>query len=193
MMRRLGPDDYRDMPWKNGGGVTRELWKLPHPSDPARFLARVSIATVGASGPFSVFPGVDRTLMILEGAGVALTLDGTREVVLDQRLRPFAFPGEADIQCRLLGGSVRDFNLMVDRALAQASLEVMQLAPGETRTLAGAGTVLLHVLEGRATLPGEPLTRDETLWLEEPGLLMLRSDEGATVVAIQLERRPLAP
>ncbi|OJT17017.1 hypothetical protein BO221_47220 [Archangium sp. Cb G35] len=57
------------MPWKNGGGVTRELWKLPHPFDPARFLARVSIATVGASGPFSVFPGVDRTLMILEGAG----------------------------------------------------------------------------------------------------------------------------
>jgi environmental stress-induced protein Ves len=193
MMRRLGPDDYRDMPWKNGGGVTRELWKLPHPSDPARFLARVSIATVGASGPFSVFPGVDRTLMILEGAGVALTIDGTREVVLDQRLRPFAFPGEVEIQCRLLGGPVRDFNLMVDRALAQGSLEVVQLAPGETRTLAGAGTVLLHVLEGRATLPGEPLTRDETLWLEDPGLLMLRSDEGATVVAIQLERGPLAP
>ncbi|MFE8602932.1 HutD/Ves family protein [Archangium violaceum] len=192
-MRRLGPDDYRDMPWKNGGGVTRELWKLPHPFDPARFLARVSIATVGASGPFSVFPGVDRTLMILEGAGVALTLDGTREVVLDQRLRPFAFPGEAELQCRLLGGPVRDFNLMVDRALVQGSFEVVQLAPGETRTLAGAGIVLLHVLEGRATLPGEPLARDETLWLEEPGLLMLRSDEGATVVAIQLERRPLAP
>ncbi|AKJ07910.1 hypothetical protein ATI61_107354 [Archangium gephyra] len=192
-MRRLGPDDYRDMPWKNGGGVTRELWKLPHPSDPARFLARVSIATVGASGPFSLFPGVDRTLMILDGAGVALTVDGTREVVLDQRLRPFEFPGEADIQCRLLGGPVRDFNLMVDRARAQGSLEVVQLAPGETRTLAGAGTVLLHVLEGRATLPGEPLARDETLWLEAPGLLMLRSDEGATVVAIQLERRPSAP
>ena len=165
-MRRLGPDDYRDMPWKNGGGVTRELWKLPHPFDPARFLARVSIATVGVSGPFSVFPGVDRTLMILEGAGVALTLDGAREVVLDQRLRPFAFPGEAEIQCRLLGGPVRDFNLMVDRALVQGSLEVVQLAPGETRTLAGAGTVLLHALEGRATLPGEPLTRDETLWLD---------------------------
>ncbi|HYO68823.1 MAG TPA: HutD family protein [Archangium sp.] len=192
-MRRLGPDDYRDMPWKNGGGVTRELWKLPHPSDPARFVARVSIATVGASGPFSVFPGVDRTLVLLDGAGMALTIDGAREVVLDQRLRPFAFPGEAAIHCRLLGGPVRDFNLMVDRALAHGSLEVVQLAPGETRTLAGSGTVLLHVLEGRAALPGEPLARDETLWLEAPGVLMLRSDEGATVVVIELERRPLAP
>ncbi len=192
-MRRLGPADYRDMPWKNGGGVTRELLKLPHPTDSSRFLVRLSIATVSASGPFSVFPGVDRTLMILEGAGVALTVDGTREVVLDQRLRPFEFPGEAQIQCRLLGGPVRDFNLMVDRALAHGSLEVVPLAAGQTRTLSGTGTVLLHVLEGRASVPGEPLARDETLWLEAPGLLMLRSDEGATVVAIHLERRPTAP
>ncbi len=192
-MRRLGPADYRDMPWKNGGGVTRELVKLPHPSDPARFLARLSIATVGASGPFSVFPGVDRTLMILEGAGVALTMDGTREVVLDQRLRPFAFPGEAEIDCRLLGGPVRDFNLMVDRAAAHGSLEVVQLVPGQTRTLAGASTVLLHALEGRASVSGAPLVRDETLWLEAPGSLVLRSDEGAVVVAIHLEGRSPAP
>ncbi len=192
-MRRLGPADYRDMPWKNGGGVTRELVKLPHPSDPARFLARLSIATVGASGPFSVFPGVDRTLMILEGAGVALTVEGTREVLLDQRLRPFAFPGEAEIHCRLLGGPVRDFNLMVDRAVAHGSLEVVQLAPGQTRTLAGASTVLLHALEGQASVFGAPLARDETLWLEAPGSLALRSDEGAVVVAIHLEGRSPAP
>lgn len=190
-MRRLGPADYRDMPWKNGGGVTRELLKLPHPSDPARFLARLSIATVGASGPFSLFPGVDRTLMLLEGAGVVLTLGGAREVVLDQRWRPFAFPGEAEIECRLLGGPVRDFNLMVDRALAQGSLEVVQLAPGQAQTLAGAGTVLLHVLEGQVSVAGTPLAVEETLWLDEPGSLALRSDEGTVVAAVHL--RSLAP
>ncbi|WP_375768355.1 HutD family protein [Archangium gephyra] len=185
-MRRLGPADYRDMPWKNGGGVTRELLKLPHPSDPARFLARLSIATVGASGPFSVFPGVDRTLMILDGAGVVLTIHGERDVVLDRRWQPFAFPGEAEIQCRLLGGSVRDFNLMVDRAVARGSLEVVQLAPGETRTLAGARTVLLHVLEGHVAVAGTPLAVEETLWLDAPESLSLRSDEGAVVSAIHL-------
>lgn len=186
MMRRLGPADYRDMPWKNGGGVTRELLKLPHPSDPARFLARLSVATVGASGPFSVFPGVDRTLMILDGAGVALTLGGEREVVLDRRWQPFAFPGEAEIQCRLLGGPVRDFNLMVDRALAQGTLAVVLLAPGETRTLGGARTVLLHVLEGQVSVAGTLLAREETLWLEAPESLSLRSDEGTVVAAIHL-------
>jgi len=186
MMRRLGSADYRDMPWKNGGGVTRELLKLPHPSDPDRFLARLSVATVGASGPFSVFPGVDRTLMILDGAGVALTLGGEREVVLDRRWQPFAFPGEAEIQCRLLRGPVRDFNLMVDRALAQGTLAVVLLAPGETRTLAGARTVLLHVLEGQVSVAGTPLAREETLWLEAPESLSLRSDEGTVVAAIHL-------
>ena len=149
----------------------------------------LSIATVGASGPFSLFPGVDRTLMILDGAGVVLTIDGEREVVLDQRWRLFAFPGEAEIQGRLLGGPVRDFNLMVDRAVARGSLEVVQLVPGETRTLAGAATVLLHVLEGRVSVAGTPLAVEETLWLEAPESLELRSDTGAVVVAIHLNHR----
>jgi hypothetical protein len=190
MMRRLGPADYRDMPWKNGGGVTRELLKLPHPTDPTRFLVRLSIATVSASGPFSVFPGVDRTLMILDGAGVALSFAGEpKDVVLDQRRQPFAFPGEAEIQCRLLGGPVRDFNLMVDRATAEATLTVVHLAPGETRTLAGAWAVFLHTLEGRASVAGTPLAEEETLWLEAPEALAPRSDTGAVVVAIHVSLR----
>ncbi|MGZ3461830.1 MAG: HutD/Ves family protein [Archangium sp.] len=191
-MRRLGPADYRDMPWKNGGGVTREVLRLPHPSDPERFLARLSIATVSASGPFSVFPGVDRTLMLLEGEGVVLSFAGRApEAVerLDRRWRPLAFPGEAEIHCRLLGGPVRDFNLMVDRAEAQASLEVVALAAGETRELPGARTVLLHVLEGRVSVAGAPLAEQETLWLEAPGALALHGDARAAVAVIHLNRR----
>lgn len=188
-MRRLGPGDYRDMPWKNGGGVTRELLRLPHPSDPARFLMRLSIASVAASGPFSVFPGVDRTLLILDGAGVALTRDGAPEVVLERHSPPFVFPGEAVIHCRLLEGPVRDFNLMVDRALATASLEVLRLPPGGTRRLAGAGSVWLYCVTGRASVSGTPLAADETLGWDAPGPLSLQSEEGATVIAIHLERR----
>ena len=189
MMRRLGPADYSDMPWKNRGGVTRELLKVPHPIDPSRFLARLSIATVASSGPFSVFPGVDRILTLLEGRGMALSFGGGPEVVLDRPLRPFAFPGEADVQCRLLGEPVRDFNLMVDRAVAEASLGVLHLGPGESRTVSGAWTVLLHALEGQATAAGTPLAREETLWVETPEALSLRSEEGAVLVAIHLTRR----
>jgi hypothetical protein len=189
MKRRLGPEHYRDMPWKNGGGVTRELLKLPHPSEPARFLARLSIARVEASGPFSVFPGVDRIIMLLEGEGMALSIASAPEVVLDRRWQPFAFPGDAESDCRLLGGAVRDFNLMVDRATAKATLEVVQLSPGETRTVDGASTVLLHVLEGRASVDGTPLAVEETLWLEAPEALSLGTEEGAAVAVIHLTRR----
>lgn len=177
------------MPWKNGGGVTRELLKLPHPTHPDRFLARLSIATVAAPGPFSVFPGVDRILTLLEGAGMALSFGGTPEVVLERRWRPFAFPGEAEIQCRLLGGPVRDFNVMVDRASAEATATVLRLSPGETRTVAGAGTVLLHGLEGRASVDGAPLALEDTLWWEAPGTLALRSEAGAAVMVIHLNSR----
>lgn len=189
MKRRLGPADYRDMPWKNGGGVTRELVKLPHPTDPARFRVRLSIARVETSGPFSVFPGVDRLLMILEGAGVALSFGSTPEVMLDQRWRPLAFPGEAEVQCRLLGGPVRDFNVMVDRTLGAATLTVVRMSPGEARALPGADTVFLHVLEGRASVDAEPLEAEETLWLEAPEAPSLRSDTGATVAVIHVNRR----
>ena len=144
-MRRWGPSDYRDMPWKNGGGLTRELVREPHPTRPEAFRLRLSIATVSTAGPFSVFPGVDRTLLMLEGEGMALTRkDAPEDVVLTPGAPPFAFPGEGVWDCRLLGGPVRDFNVMVDRALARASLERVRLGAGERLALAGGpGTLWL--------------------------------------------------
>ena len=189
MMKRMGPDYYRDMPWKNGGGVTRELCKLPHPSDPARFLARLSIATVAASGPFSVFPGVDRVLMLLEGEGLELLREGLPPVRIDTRWRPHAFPGDVAIDCELLGQKVRDFNLMVDRALLEGSLEVVRLEGGETRTLPGADTVYVYGLEGRASLAGEPVGPEELLELESPRTLELKGAPGAALAVIRLRRR----
>lgn len=179
------------MPWKNGGGTTRELWKWPHPSDPARFLARVSIATVAAPGPFSVFPGIDRILVLLEGQGVVLLRADAPRVVLDRRGQSIAFPGEAPIDCELLGGPVRDFNLMVDRAALEGSLEVVRLEAGTSRRLEGEDTVLLHALEGQTLVSGAPLATDETLWWERaPASLELHGEAGGSMlVAVRLRAR----
>ena len=54
-------------PWKNGGGVTREIAVFPHGADLARFDWRMSLATVAAGGPFSTFPGIDRLMLVLDG------------------------------------------------------------------------------------------------------------------------------
>ncbi len=61
--------------WRNGGGQTRELLAWPA-QGPWRL--RISRADIDADGPFSAFPGVTRWFTVLQGAGVALTLDGVR-------------------------------------------------------------------------------------------------------------------
>ena len=66
----LPASGYTEMPWRNGGGVTREY--LVHPGADA-FEWRVSVADVASDGPFSEFAGYERVLTLLSGAGMALT------------------------------------------------------------------------------------------------------------------------
>ena len=81
------------MTWKNGGGVTREVAAYPPGAGLDDFDWRVSMATVEAGGPFSVFPGVDRVLAVLEGR-LALAIDGARADRAWPGLPPLAFPGD---------------------------------------------------------------------------------------------------
>lgn len=124
MPKILSAKDFRSMPWKNGGGVTRELYRLPHPTDPERFSLRLSMAQVAADGPFSTFPGIDRTLLLVQGAGFRLTFPDQLEVVLDQPLVPLFFAGEDVIQCHLLAGACQDFNVMIDREWGEAKTQL---------------------------------------------------------------------
>jgi uncharacterized protein len=126
--RVLAPADYRAMPWRNGGGTTHEIATGPDGADLASFAWRVSIADVARDGPFSAFAGVDRTLVLLAGAGMRLTADG-QHVVLQSAYEPLAFAGEVPFACTLIDGPTRDFNLMVRRALAQGALHVVRDAP----------------------------------------------------------------
>ena len=64
--------DHRTMPWKNGGGSTTEIAAAPDGAGIDAFDWRVSMAVVAADGPFSEFPGIDRTLSILDGSGLIL-------------------------------------------------------------------------------------------------------------------------
>ncbi len=97
------------MPWRNGGGVTRELLAAPGPGG---WSWRISVAEVGADGPFSAFAGVERWFAVLDGAGIALVIDGHHH-----RLRPgdpaLQFDGGATTHCRLIDGPTRDLNLML--------------------------------------------------------------------------------
>jgi uncharacterized protein len=116
-------DRIEPMPWKNGGGQTRELLRWPTDGD---WRVRLSLADIEADGPFSAFPGVQRWFAVVEGDGVELDLAGRLH-----RLRtgdaPLHFDGALAPACRLLGGPTRDLNLMLrgleGRLLAAATGE----------------------------------------------------------------------
>ncbi|WP_321937131.1 HutD family protein [Paraburkholderia sp. J8-2] len=135
-------------PWKNGGGVTREI-AVAHVASHASasldtFAWRVSVADVAQAGPFSRFEGVDRTLVLLEGAGMLLDEAG-RTHALTQPLDVARFAGEAAIDARLVSGATRDFNLMVRRGAARGTLEVWR--ENGPRSM-HAQTVLLYCAQG---------------------------------------------
>lgn len=113
-MRLVTRDSLVPVPWKNGGGVTRQIAIFPPGSDMNSFDWRISTAEVAQDGPFSRFEGIDRRLYILDGAGLELRFGGgTRST-----LRPgdhLDFAGEADVHGALLQGPVTDLNIMVRR------------------------------------------------------------------------------
>lgn len=75
--------------WKNGGGETREICRIPSDEPDGDFAWRASIATIERDGDFSCFPGVDRVITLLSGDGVDLCGEGWRHrLTLHQ---PFAF------------------------------------------------------------------------------------------------------
>lgn len=115
MVRRLTEKDFKVMPWKNGGGMTCELYRLPW--------LRLSRAKVLQDGPFSKFEGIHRHLIILKGSGVRLDGIEFREGILE-------FEGEEDIHCELIEGPVEDFNVMVERKSGKAVV-----SDGQTATL----------------------------------------------------------
>ena len=115
------------MPWKNGGGQTTEIAAHPAGASLADFDWRVSIAEINADGPFSAFAGVDRTLVLLAGAGVRLT--GTTHMAeLRVPYEPYAFSGDDATACRLVDGPVRDFNLMLRRGCVRGRVVVVREA-----------------------------------------------------------------
>jgi environmental stress-induced protein Ves len=108
--------------WKNGGGLTRTLVVEPEGAGLDDFLWRISVAEIQASGSFSAFPGVDRTILLWSGEGVILRSPAWPEHALTQLWQPFSFRGEEDVFCELLGGPTEDLNLMVRRGAVSAAI-----------------------------------------------------------------------
>lgn len=168
-------------PWKNGGGITRQIACFPPEAGLDDFDWRLSTASVAQDGAFSHFPGVDRWLAILEGAGLDLDfVDGT------QRLLPgghIGFPGETDVHGRLVDGPVTDFNIMVRRGRRRMVVEKTAVS-GATRIALPWDTAALFVLEGEISVAKSSARRFDTLLYEGPAGLTAEGSAALLVIGL---------
>jgi environmental stress-induced protein Ves len=197
--------DWRPQPWKNGGGVTHEVWRDglgPDGRAPAGeaaiapFGVRVSCAEVASDGPFSSFPGIDRTILLMEGEGFVLRRDDGLRVRVTEVGAPFRFRGEEQWDCQLVAGRVLDLNLMVARERASAELEVVRLAPGEALTVPSQVRALVLALDGPlAVEDAAPGRTTLGRWdaVVGSGPLTLRAAEAGSAVSAVVVRIAVAP
>jgi environmental stress-induced protein Ves len=148
-------------PWKNGGGITREIASYPPGADLGSFHWRISIAEVARDGPFSDFPGIDRAITLLEGKGLRLVSQKAGiDHLLNEPLRPFNFSGDLPITAELLDGSCQDFNIMTRRGVCSAQVSVCRTSGRLGPAPAG---VLMSIL-GTWHLNTEVLDPGQGVW-----------------------------
>ncbi len=165
MVHILTPADFHPMPWKNGAGRTTEIAVYPAGASLDAFLWRVSIAHVERDGRFSRFPGIDRTIVLLDGGGMRLR-SGRSDTRMTTRFAPKDLDGDDAIECKLIAGPCRDFNAMFRRGYARGTVAVvrnggMEFVPSFHRLAFAAvgpheccmpGHVPVRVEEGHALL-----------------------------------------
>ena len=175
------------MPWKNGHGITHELIALRDAEDApsGSFVLRLSIAEIAAAAPFSAFPGCDRTILLLSGDGMVLSGGPRSEQRLDRKFQPYEFQGEWPLDCRLLGGPCRDFNIMVDRRRARAFVKVMSVIASPQRAFARCSAALLFALDGQITVEIEGQAASFTL-LPEHALWLAAADRSVENCALKV-------
>jgi environmental stress-induced protein Ves len=146
------------LPWKNGGGLTRELLLWPPASTSTDWQLRISVAEITHSGPFSAYPGIARWFCVLQGAGVALAFaDGA--LVLTPDNPPLHFDGALAPGCTLLGGATLDLNLMARQDAGRAEMG---------RAVAGVPWARRALLRACFTLSGATLVCGEAAPLVLP-------------------------
>jgi environmental stress-induced protein Ves len=134
------------VPWKNGGGSTIEIAIGPPDAGFDDFDWRVSLATIAEDGAFSRFPGVDRTLALVDGHGMTLQIDGEPTLISDAE-PVIAFDGSSEVQARLNRGPTLDFNVMSRSERCWHQFGRRRLS-GDSTFVARAEVTVLFLAEG---------------------------------------------
>lgn len=179
-LRRFTLADLPRERWRNGAGWTRTVASAAHAGDDGPPDWRVSLAEISQGAPFSQFPGMDRTAVLVRGGpvqlrGVASEDDTPRHWPLSTPGDMARFPGEWPMDNTPPDHEALIWNVMSRRGRVHAEVTVCPSAASsvaasadEGIALSDRGHTLVWVLHGRFTL----LTSDGQ------ELVALDADEG---------------
>jgi environmental stress-induced protein Ves len=177
------------VPWKNGGGSTTEIAIEPPGALLTDFDWRISLATITQDGPFSIFPGVDRTLALVEGPGLVLDVANSGRFVLGDDDIIIEFAGEAVIEATLDGSPTIDFNVMTRRAVCHHKFGIRRVSGSSVFAPRGERTVLfLAEGEGLSVSSDDErigLVRFDAIVFDTGTLWTMEADE-ATVYIVDI-------
>ena len=139
--------EYRRIRWRNGQGWTREIHAEGTAED---WSWRLSIAEIEHDAAFSLFPGVDRELMLLSGDGLRLRFDDGECVELSPPHDRHRFAGERALTGELVDGTTHDFNLMWRRDRIRADTWHRPLVGPMVIFLEPGSTWVVHLIAGQA-------------------------------------------
>jgi environmental stress-induced protein Ves len=145
--------ELKNEPWRNGGGVTRELASHPQAASAqdGAWDWRISIAELTKAGDFSPFPGMERVLTVIEGELLLLTVDGEEHPL--EKYRPFRFSGEAAANGALPTGDVRNLNVITRTDSFKGYTSIIELSKKRAHPVFEGQLAVL--LQGSATVsPG---------------------------------------
>jgi len=188
--RVIPANEYRRVRWKNGTGWTREIARMPDRED---WDWRLSIAEIEQDGPFSVFPGIERELVLIRGNGLRLRFEDGEIRELQPPHERIRFAGERVVRGELLEGPTHDFNLMWRRDMIAAELLHRPLVGPMLFFTEPGISWAIHLLAGQAKFDRALGLQD--LWAGDTALL-IDGDErcryalegGGELLAIKLSR-----
>lgn len=135
--------------WRNGKGWTRLVAQADAGTPPPW---RVSLAEITEAAPFSVFDGIDRTTVLVQGGPVSL-LAAEQQWTLSGPGDTAQYPGELALRNTAPADDTLFWNVMTQRGRATARTRLVR----DKLVLPERGHSLIWVLRGTFDLAGEAL------------------------------------
>jgi len=184
-MKTIRNSDLVEVPWKNGGGVTRDISSA---AVNGKLIWRISMADVAHDGAFSEFSGLQRILTVIRGNG--MVLESSHNVLQADPHKPVHFDGNTSVFARLKSGASTNLNVMFDPFYCDADVTVIKGPSQEFMTTEETKEVAVHCLSGTAHIDADHVLQPgDTAMLSRPAAMSL--DTGDAVLLINIQHNTL--